>query len=783
MAKEDKNSKAGDLTAKPLRLLIVEDSQSDADLIIRELKRGGFDPKWKRVETSHEMEALLDGETWDVIISDFKMPNFSGLAALQLLQRKNLDIPFIIVSGTIGEETAVAVMKAGASDYIMKDNLSRLTSAVERELRESEIRKAHKKADEDLKIAVGALEKSSEEICDLYNNAPCGYHSLDKNGMFIQINDTELKWLGYSREELIGKKKFTYVIPLEDVNVFNKTFPVLRDRGYIRDIEGNFVRKDGSVFPVLINATAVKDEKGKFICSRSSVFDMTEQKRIEKDRALLSETISASLNEIYLFDSKTLLFKYVSRGALENLGYSLERILKMTPLDLKPEFDRKSFERLINPLVDKTKDMQIFETVHKRADGSVYPVEVHLQLLDHGGEKIFLSVILDITDRKHLEERLRHSEKMEAIGQLAGGVAHDFNNQLAAIMGYAEMLADRLEDKNLRGHAENIVRASRRASDLTRDLLAFSRKGKMRSIPVNIHEEIEEVVSMLERSIDKRIEIKRILKAIPSSVIGDPSQLQNALLNIAINARDAMPNGGELIFTTENLKMEESPLKDKYPKNDTGHCMKISISDSGIGMAQETIKHIFEPFFTTKERGKGTGMGLASVYGTVNNHNGVIIASSEAGHGSVFTIYFPVIDDVPDIIDNGKERFHAPKKATIMVVDDEEILSNMVASVLKPFGHRVMVCSNGTEALEMYRKIYKEIDIVILDMIMPKMSGRDTFLALKKINPDIKVILSSGYSIDGEAQSIMDAGAKSFIQKPFNINELTNTINDVLGNK
>ncbi len=397
------------------------------------------------------------------------------------------------------------------------------------------------------------------------------------------------------------------------------------------------------------------------------------------------------------------------------------------------------------------------------------------------GKKAILEIFIDITDRKKLEDRLRQSEKMEAIGQLAGGIAHDFNNQLMGIMGYAEMLAVRLDDKNLREYAENIMRASKRSSDLTKDLLAFSRKGKIRSVSVNMHNEIEEVVSILERSIDKRIEIKRILKASPATVMGDPSQLQNALLNIAINARDAMPEGGELVFTTENLRFQGSPLNDEFLREEFGHCMKISISDTGRGMDKETIKHIFEPFFTTKEVGKGTGMGLASVYGTVNNHHGIINVRSELGKGSVFTLYFPVTEEKDEKDISEKKNAVLSRKLTIMLVEDEELVRGMVVKMLNSLGNKVIACKDGIEAVELYKKAYKDIDMVVLDMIMPKMSGKDTFSALKEINPEVKVLLSSGYSIDGEAQEILNAGANGFIQKPFKSNEIANAIGDIIG--
>jgi len=407
--------------------------------------------------------------------------------------------------------------------------------------------------------------------------------------------------------------------------------------------------------------------------------------------------------------------------------------------------------------------------------GGIYEVHVF-----RTGQNTIVGAFFDITAQKRMEEQLRQSEKMKAIGQLAGGVAHDFNNQLSGIMGYAEMLVARLDDKTLREYAECIQRASRRSADLTRDLLAFSRKGKMLSVHVNIHKAIEEVVAILQHSLDKRIEIKINFKANPATIMGDPSQIQNVLLNLAINARDAMPTGGELVFSTENVKAGESRMGEGFPENLRGRCLKISISDTGIGMDKETVKHIFEPFFTTKEIGKGTGMGLPSAYGTVQNHHGAINVSSELGRGTVFSIYFPLVDDKAEQEIAEKLGTAPAMEANIMLVEDEELVRGMEVRILDSLGYKTIVCKDGAEAVEIYRKTWKSIDLVILDLIMPRMNGRETFLSIRKINPDVKVIVSSGFSIDGEAQCIIDMGAKGFIQKPFNIAELDKSIKDVL---
>ncbi|MFA6568194.1 MAG: PAS domain S-box protein [Victivallales bacterium] len=330
------------------------------------------------------------------------------------------------------------------------------------------------------------------------------------------------------------------------------------------------------------------------------------------------------------------------------LGYKDEEIanrFEEWESRLHPD-DREQAMSTINEFIVRPLPNFEMEVRLRRKDGSYrwILIRASLQFGSDGKAERMFGCHIDVTDRRRLEERLRQSEKMDAIGQLAGGIAHDFNNQLVGIMGYAEMLYEKLDDENLKNYADNILKASRHAADLTGNLLAFARKGKDVEVPVEIHKIIEEVVAILERSIDKRIEIRKIFKARRAVMIGDPSQLQNALLNLAINASDAMPSGGELVFSTEIADMDEYVQKTHVQEIFGEKYLKVCVIDNGIGMDEDMIKHVFEPFFTTKEIGKGAGTGLASVYGTVKNHKGFIDIRSEPGHGTTFTLYFPLFD-------------------------------------------------------------------------------------------------------------------------------------------
>lgn len=390
--------------------------------------------------------------------------------------------------------------------------------------------------------------------------------------------------------------------------------------------------------------------------------------------------------------------------------------------------------------------------------------------------------IRDITEQKIMEDKLHQSEKMEAIGQLTGGIAHDFNNELSIISGYSELIcAEVKSNPKLINYTDNILKCVNRSTNLISQMLAFSRKGKYLSASVNMHEIISEIITMLKHSIDKRILIHQKLEASPSTTLGDPSQLKSAVLNLALNARDAMPDGGEIIFKTEITDINDEIYKEAPFSINPGKYIAVSVSDTGIGMDNKIQSHLFEPFFTTKAKGKGTGFGLASVYGTIRNHNGMINVYSEPGHGSTFKVYLPLAPD----LSVAKAKKTRPVKtakisANILVVEDEEALRDIAEETLINLGCKVSLCKDGREGTDFYKKNWHEIDIVILDMVMPVMNGMDAFIAMQKINPDIKALVTSGYSLNGDAQAILEKGAKGFLQKPFRKNELLQKIKEIM---
>ncbi|MBN1129009.1 MAG: response regulator [Chitinispirillaceae bacterium] len=385
-------------------------------------------------------------------------------------------------------------------------------------------------------------------------------------------------------------------------------------------------------------------------------------------------------------------------------------------------------------------------------------------------------------DLEATQERLSQSEKMEAIGRLAGGIAHDFNNQLTGIMAFADLarIAAK-EGGEMHDYAANILLCAERSSKLTHQLLAFARKSPMRSVPVDLDKVIKNVVSLLSHTIDKRITINHEPAQVPPTVLGDPDRLENALLNLALNGADAMPEGGTLVLATALADLDEAMCAAMPGPLKPGRYVRVNVTDTGCGMTRDLMNRIFDPFFTTKIQGKGTGMGLPAAYGTVQSLDGAITVASEPGRGSLFSVYLPYVAAAAE------ERVVTPAPFTagrreghILIVDDEPGVCRSVNALLQSLGYTVTMRDNGKDGLEYYRENWSTITLVILDMVMPDMGGRDVFMAMKKINPRIKALLATGYSIDATIKEIMDAGFRGYLQKPFLLKDLQEKIDAAL---
>ena len=512
----------------PLRVLIVEDSQDDTALLVRELRRGGYEPTFERVDTPTAMSAAVDNKEWDLVICDYSMPHFSGTAALRLLRDKGSEVPFIFLSGTIGEETAIAALKQGAQDYVMKDNLKRLLPAIQRELREAEQRR----------------------------------------------------------------------------------------------------------------------------------------------------------------------------------------------------------------------------------------------------------------ERKRLEHQVQELQKFEAIGRLAGGIAHDFNNTLGVIIGWAQLGYDDVPANSpLRENFERIRDQAQHSAGLTRQLLAFARRQVLQPRSLNLNGLVSETTGLLNTAIGEQTELKLALAPDLQMTMADPTQIEQVLMNLCLNARDAMPQGGRIVIETQNVEIGED-FRGTHSRGQPGRYVLLSVSDTGVGMDAATLDRIFEPFFTTKEMGRGTGLGLATVYGVVKQHGGFMNVYSEPGQGTTFQVYLPASSGLPGAIELAtSEDAQIGGTETILVAEDHDGLRELVRTTLASQGYSVILASNGQEAVRMFKANSEEIRLVVLDVVMPFLSGPEAHSQMCAIRPHLPVIFMSGHVAESvPLNSRITAGA-AFLQKPCTPQALSRTVRSTLDAK
>lgn len=472
--------------------------------------------------------------------------------------------------------------------------------------------------------------------------------------------------------------------------------------------------------------------------------------------------------------------RFFNRGAGLLTGYSRDECIG-GPLP-GGILDRKD-EEYIKKKIEAGSAISNLEVRIKRRDESEKDVILSVSRLNaHDPVNGYVIFIVDNTEKKHLQNLLLHSQKMEIVGEMAGGIAHDFNNLLEGILGYTSFMMGLVENESeLYSYLEIVFNAAKKASDLSDRLLTFSKDQDTEKTPLNINTILKEVVKLLERSIDKRVTIEMNLSKDVKEVLGASGQLEQALLNVCLNARDAMPNGGKLMMSSENVFIDRS-----YPrlswKMSIGEYVKISIADTGIGMNKETMTKIFEPFFTTKKRSEGTGLGLSMVYGIVDKHGGFINVYSEVGEGTVFNIYLPASGGPAPEEKVAEKREDIPlgKNEKVLFIDDEPVVRDLGRDMLVKLGYNVLTAGGADEGMKLFKENIDKLDLVILDIIMPGASGQDLFREMTRLNPKVKVILSSGYNRGFLEEDLANEEGVHFIQKPYAMEELARQVRKIL---
>ena len=631
---------------KKLHVLIVEDLPSDAELAERELRTVLKNFSVQVVDTQEGFEQALETFKPDLIISDYQMPAFNGLSALRIRQDKCPFTPFVILTGSMNEDTAVECMKEGADDYVIKEHIKRLGQAVLKALEKKKNELERKQAEEEQKRLISAIEQAADSVV-----------ITDLDAKILYVNPAFERLTGYEKEEVIGK-----------------------------------------------NPSVLKSGK--------------------QDEAFYKN-----------------MWNTLTRGEIWQ-----------------------------GEIINKSKDGTLFTE-----KATISPV------LDSVGKTInYIGVKNDVTKQRILEEQLIQAQKMETVGQLAGGVAHDFNNMLSVILGYTELIMGKIDlhDPMLK-ELRQIQKAAQRSTDITRQLLAFSRKQVIDPEIVNLNPLVAEMEKMLGRLLGEDIDLSFIpAKNLWDTKI-DKGQINQIVVNLGVNARDAMQNGGKLTIETANVIIDEAYCQD-HAGFVPGRFVMLVVSDNGTGMDKEILSHIFEPFFTTKDEGKGTGLGLSTVYGIIKQHNGFINVYSELGHGTTFKLYFPRCEEQ----DKKTEIFvEAPKSlisGTILLAEDDDMVRDLTRTILEMIGYTVLLAETPNKALALCDKSEIDIDLLLTDVVMPQMSGKELKESIEVMKPGIKTLFMSGYTSEVISQhGVLDKGI-NFIQKPFTKAELAKKIRDVI---
>ena len=626
-----------------VRMLLLEDNDADAELVEVELRRAELDFTARRVVTRPDFERALREFHPDIIVSDHQLPQFSGVAALELARARAPHAPFILLTGSLDEETAVEYMKAGAADYILKGRLTRLGPAVRGALERERMTRQLREREEYFKSLI-------EQAMDIIA-------VLDADGAVRYASPSVLPLLGYGAEELVGQHIFDLVHP-DDIGPALRVFAEGVATGQGDRLLGLQVRhKDGTY---------------------------------------------RSLEAIGRF----LLDDPVVRGVVINAR--------------------------------------------------------------------------DVTERRSLERQLLQAQKMEAVGRLAGGIAHDFNNVLTAIFGYADLLTEELPAGSpARQDLEEIRKAATRASALTRQLLAFSRQQVLAPMVLSVNDLVDDVDKMLRRLVGEDVELRLNLARDAGNVRADSGQLQQVIMNLVVNARDAMPTGGKLVIETADAELTEQ-YAELHQAVIPGRYVMLAVSDTGVGMDAQTKARIFEPFFTTKEKGKGTGLGLSTVYGIVKQSGGYVWVYSEPGHGTTFKLYLPRVDAPAEPQAPPRETATLTGTETILLAEDDEILRPLTKGLLAKLGYTVLDAESAEQALAVAGARQGPIHLLVADVVMPGASGRELARRLAQSRPETRVLYVSGYTDDAIVHhGMLDPGLK-FLQKPFTPAALARKVREVL---
>ena len=765
------------------RVLIVEDSRTLAGLL-----KKAFDAHGYRAESAlsgrNAIEAFQKAP-YDLVILDYHLPDMQGDALLKDFRQQRPDTVCIMITTDPRPDLALQWMRQGAAAYARKpfepQYLIRLCEDARREralLRVEDLLEERTRASRE---SEARYRRITEGLTDYL------YTVRVQDGRAVETTHGQAceTVTGYTAEEFAADPYLwiRMVVGEERDQVIERVQRILAGEE-ILPIEHRIVRKDGQIRWVSDTLIQQVDSSRRLVSYDGVIKDITEHRLAEealRDSEERYRSLVANATDM-IFIAQDGFLRFPNPATLTISGYSEE------------ELSTLPFANIIHP---EDKEM-VIEKHTRRLKGEELPNIYSFRILTKGGEVLWVQLnavlitwegrpgvlcsLRDITPQKRLEEQYLHAQKMEAVGTLAGGVAHDFNNLLQAILGNAQMflMEKKAEDPGYQ-QLVAIKQAAQRGAELTQRLLTFSRKVQSKLRVLHLNQEVMEVEKLLRRTIPKMIEVELRLAGNLWAISADPVQMGQLIMNLALNARDAMPEGGRLVVGTGNMTLDEEFCRSHMDLR-PGSYVLLSVSDTGQGMGKEVLQHLFEPFFTTKEVGRGTGLGLAMVYGIVKSHEGYIECESELGKGSFFKIYFPAVEQAVEEEEAEEEERPRGGRETILLVDDEESLRDLAKEILSTFGYTVITASDGEGALEIYRREKDKIHLIILDIIMPGIGGMRCLEGLQSIDPEVKVVIATGYSPEGEGQAkaVLEGEAGGYISKPYDMRELLRVVREAL---
>jgi PAS domain S-box-containing protein len=882
-----------------LRALLVEDSEIDAELLLRELRRGGFNVVSRRVQTARALEEALRDAEWDIVLSDYKMPEFNGMEALAVVKASGLDLPFILISGAVGEEIAVAAMRAGANDYFVKRSLARLPAAINRELREAGSRRAFR-----------ASEARVRQLFHAVQQAPVSFVITDVQGRIEYVNPKFTQLTGYSLDEVRGQNPRILKSGHQGPEVYRELWKSLHAGNEWRGELLNRA-KDGSFFWELASISPIRDDKGRVTHYLAAKLDITEQRQAaERERQLASDRdrLLAQLQQqmavmpiACIIADRELRIQDWNAAAEKIFGFSKAEMVGRTPYEtILPENHHGRIHEMADRLADssavvrrvdenRTKDgrtiicewhntplfdaagqpigvlamaqditervaatqkmeqqaalldttndaiyvrgldgrirfwsrgaERLYGWTREEAQGRTVS-ELNLQemaaeaernsTLQHegawSGEQrqmtkagqlvvVFSSLTLvkdehgqpsavyanntDITAKKRLEEQFLRAQRLESIGMLAAGIAHDLNNVLAPILMGVPLLRDVVKSEADVRLLSTLEKSAERGAGLVKQILGFVHGIGGEPRLVQVKHLLRDVATVIKETFPKSIALEDQIPRDLWPILANPTQIHQIVLNLCVNARDAMPDGGTLRLRAENLLLDEAAAS-RLEGARAGAWIMLHVEDTGTGIPPEVLAHMWEPFFTTKAAGKGTGLGLATVRGIVSTHHGFSSVETSPDQGTTFRIYLPAADPTAASNSSGTgSALHRGDGQLILVVDDEETIRTVSSAILKQFGYRVLTAVDGTDAVAQFMPHAQEVALVITDVDMPNLGGAGLAQILHRINPQLKILAMSGLASKDQTVRPVDFAA-AFIEKPFSVSTFLEFVHRLL---